>query len=128
MLWQGVESHHTHTHIYTHTHCDTHTRQTHVLTHALIHTLATNLCTHIHCDTHTHDELAHTDLPSPTMASIAELQNIYIKMFRATLPTDLGYTYEELKTMDSVAVTLVPEKQGTVFKHVEYLIQSKVRE
>lgn len=35
-------------------------------------------------------------------------------------------SYEELKAMDEVSVTLIPEKKGMVFKHVEYLVESKV--
>ena len=49
-----------------------------------------------------------------------------MKLFRATRPTELGYTYEELKSMDEISVTLIPEKKGVVFKHVEYLVESKV--
>ena len=41
-------------------------------------------------------------------------------------PTELGYNYQELCGMDDVSVTLVPEKQGVVFKHVEYVVESKV--
>lgn len=51
-----------------------------------------------------------------------------MKLFRATRPTELGYTYEELKSMDEISVTLLPEKKGVVFKHVEYLVESKVKD
>ena len=49
-----------------------------------------------------------------------------MKVIRATRPTELGYSYEELKAMDDVSVNLLPEKKGMVFKHVEYLVESKV--
>ena len=49
-----------------------------------------------------------------------------MKVVRATRPTELGYSYEELKAMDDVSVSLLPEKRGMVFKHVEYLVESKV--
>ena len=49
-----------------------------------------------------------------------------MKVIRATRPTELGYSYEELKAMDDVLVSLLPEKKGMVFKHVEYLVESKV--
>ena len=45
---------------------------------------------------------------------------------RATNPTQLGYTFEELKAMDDISLTIMPEKKGMVFKHVEYLLESKV--
>ena len=51
-----------------------------------------------------------------------------MKLFRATRPTELGYTYEELKSMDEISVTLIPERKGVVFKHVEYLVESKVKD
>jgi len=41
-------------------------------------------------------------------------------------PTQLGYAYEELKAMDDIAITIMPEKKGMVFKHVEYLVESRV--
>ena len=29
--------------------------------------------------------------------------------------------------MDEISVSLLPEKKGTVFKHNEYMVESKVR-
>ena len=49
-----------------------------------------------------------------------------MQVLRATNPTQLGYTYEEIKAMDEISVTIMPEKKGMVFKHVEYLVESKV--
>lgn len=49
-----------------------------------------------------------------------------MRVLRATNPTELGYTYEELKGMDDISVTIMPEKKGMVFKHVEYLVESRV--
>lgn len=68
------------------------------------------------------------ELPSPTLASMSELRSSCMKIFRKTRPTELGYSYEELKAMDDVNVNLLPEKKGMVFKHVEYLVESKVSE
>ena len=68
-----------------------------------------------------------TELPSPSLGPIAEMRDSCMKLFRATRPTELGYTYEELKSMDEILVTLIPEKKGVVFKHVEYLVESKVK-
>lgn len=69
-----------------------------------------------------------TELPSPSLGPIAEMRDSCMKLFRATRPTELGYTYEELKSMDEISVTLIPEKKGVVFKHVEYLVESKVKD
>ena len=51
-----------------------------------------------------------------------------MEILRTTRPTELGYSYEELKGLDDVSVTIMPEKKGMVFKHVEYLVESKVRQ
>ncbi len=51
-----------------------------------------------------------------------------MQVVRATNPSQLGYSYEDLKTMDSITVTIMPEKKGMVFKHVEYLVESRVSE
>lgn len=66
-----------------------------------------------------------SELPSPTLASLSELKDICTKFYRGRIPTELGYTYSELKTMDDVSICLLPEKKGTVFKHNEYLVESK---
>ena len=67
-----------------------------------------------------------SELPSPKLASMSEVRAACMKVLRATRPTELGYSYEELKAMDDVSVSLLPEKKGMVFKHVEYLVESKV--
>ena len=67
-----------------------------------------------------------SELPKPNLASVSELRDICMKVLRATRPTELGYTYEELKSMDDISVTIMPEKKGMVFKHVEYLVESRV--
>ena len=58
---------------------------------------------------------------------MSDLRSACMKVMRATRPTELGYSYEELKAMDDVIVNLLPEKKGMVFKHVEYLVESKVK-
>ena len=67
------------------------------------------------------------ELPSPELASLTELKDIRSKFYRKTRPTELGYSYTEIKAMDEISVSLLPEKKGTVFKHNEYMIESKVR-
>ena len=67
------------------------------------------------------------ELPTPTLASPAEIQAILTRFFRAAKPTELGYTYDELKALDEIKVTLIPEKKGTLLKHTEYTVESRVR-
>lgn len=66
-----------------------------------------------------------SELPTPTIATVAELRDTCLKLHRVKEPTELGLVYDELRSMDDVSVTLVPEKQGVVFKHVEYIVESK---
>lgn len=68
----------------------------------------------------------HIELPVPKLASLSELREHAMKVLRVTRPTELGYTYEELKSMDDISVNILPEKKGMVFKHVEYFVESKV--
>ena len=70
---------------------------------------------------------ASSELPIPKLASLSELRDMCMQVLRVTNPTQLGYTYEELKALDDISVTIMPEKKGMVFKHVEYLVESKVR-
>ena len=67
------------------------------------------------------------DLPSPKLASLSDLKDICSKFYRSTVPTELGYTYDQIKSMDDIVISLLPEKKGTVFKHNEYMVESKVR-
>ena len=79
--------------------------------------------TTVHCD---RSLVSTAELPSPTLASMSELRSSCMKILRKMRPTELGYSYEEIKAMDEVNVNLLPEKKGMVFKHVEYLVESKV--
>lgn len=67
-----------------------------------------------------------SELPKPDLAPLAELHDMCMHVLRATNPTQLGYSYEELKGMDDISITIMPEKKGMVFKHVEYLVESRV--
>ena len=53
---------------------------------------------------------------------------MWARFNRATNPTDFGYSYEELKGLDDITVTLLPEKKGTLLKHNEYQVESRVRQ
>ena len=68
-----------------------------------------------------------TELPIPTVGQLAEVKELCSRFIRATNPTELGYTYDEIKGFDDVNVTLLPEKKGNLLnKHNEYTVQSKV--
>lgn len=57
---------------------------------------------------------------------MAELKDVCARFTRATNPNELGYTYEQLKSLDDIHVSLIPEKKGTLIKHNEYLVESRV--
>ena len=65
-------------------------------------------------------------LPIPTLSTMVEIKDICDKFNRATNPNELGYTFEQLKSLDDVHVSLIPEKKGTLLKHNEYLVESRV--
>lgn len=65
-------------------------------------------------------------LPIPTLSTMVEIKDICAKFNRATNPNELGYTYEQLKSLDDIHVSLIPEKKGTLLKHNEYLVESRV--
>lgn len=65
-------------------------------------------------------------LPTPTLGSADELKAILVRFYRDNAPRVVSYTYEQLRDSDDVTVTLIPEKIGIVFKHVEYEVHSKV--
>eukprot|EP00731_Ephydatia_muelleri_P028501 Em0020g145a len=64
-------------------------------------------------------------LPTPTLGSADELKAILVRFYRDNAPRVVSYTYEQLRDSDDVTVTLIPEKIGIVFKHVEYEVHSK---
>ena len=63
----------------------------------------------------------------PVLGSTSELHGISVSILKGGGAVRLTQSYEELKAMDEVSVTLIPEKKGVVFKHVEYLVESRVR-
>ena len=67
--------------------------------------------------------------PYPAVSQLAEIKELCSRYIRATNPTELGYSYDEIKGFDEVNVTLLPEKKGSLLnKHNEYTVQSKVSE
>ena len=67
------------------------------------------------------------ELPKPQLGDLSDLKALSIKMRRQRAPNILGFTYSELKSLDTIKVELVPEKKGLILKHVEYEVSSKVR-
>ena len=67
-----------------------------------------------------------TEFPIPSLGGSGDIREICARYIRATNPTELAYTYEELKALDDIQVTLVPEKKGTLLKHNEYVVESRV--
>lgn len=65
------------------------------------------------------------DLPSPSLGNLAEMRKMCTRLFREAKPTELSFSYDELKSLDDIFVTLLPEKKGVVFKHVEYQVESR---
>lgn len=72
--------------------------------------------------------LCSPELPIPKLATASELRDSVMRLVRETVPTELGYSFEDLQQLDDITVTLAPEKKGMVFKYVEYVVESRVRE
>ncbi len=66
------------------------------------------------------------ELPVPKLGVTSELADISLSLLKGEGATRLVLSYEDLKAMDDISVALIPEKKGMVFKHVEYLVESKV--
>ena len=67
------------------------------------------------------------DLPKPSLGDLSDLKTLSVRHRRENNPNVLGYNYDELVTLDTVDVELVPEKKGIILKHNEYHVSSRVR-
>ena len=67
------------------------------------------------------------ELPKPSLGDLSDLKTLSVRQRRENNPNVLGYNYDELVSLDTVDVELVPEKKGIILKHNEYHITSKVR-
>ena len=67
------------------------------------------------------------DLPKPSLGDLSDLKSLSVRHRRENNPNVLGYNYDELVSLDTVDVELVPEKKGIILKHNEYHVSSKVR-
>jgi len=67
-----------------------------------------------------------TELPKPNLGDLSDLRALSYIVRKERCPTRLGYAYQELSELDTILVTLVPEKKGLILKHVEYEVTSQV--
>lgn len=66
-------------------------------------------------------------MPKPSLGDLSDLKSLSVHQRRENNPNVLGYNYDELVSLDTVEVELVPEKKGIILKHNEYHVSSKVR-
>lgn len=66
-------------------------------------------------------------MPKPSLGDLSDLKSLSVRQRRENNPNVLGYNYDELVSLDTVDVELVPEKKGILLKHNEYHVSSKVR-
>ncbi|XP_064406510.1 sorting nexin-8-like isoform X2 [Halichondria panicea] len=66
-----------------------------------------------------------SEMPVPVLGPTSELADISLSLIKGEGAVKLLLSYDDIKAMDDVSVTLIPEKKGMVFKHVEYLVESK---
>ena len=66
------------------------------------------------------------ELPKPSLGDLSNLKTMSTKHRRENNPNILGYSYDELKELDTIEVDLIPEKKGILLKHNEYTISSRV--
>ncbi|KAF8789697.1 sorting nexin-8-like isoform X1 [Argiope bruennichi] len=65
------------------------------------------------------------ELPKPSLGDLTDLRILSIRLRREKNPMRLGLTYHEVCALDTVQVSLVPEKKGLFLKHVEYEVTSQ---
>lgn len=68
------------------------------------------------------------ELPKPSLGDLSDLKTLSVRHRRENNPNVLGYNYDELVSLDTVDVELVPEKKGIILKHNEYHVSSRVRD
>ena len=113
-----------HIHVHIHIHADVHV-YAHVYVH--VHVYCSTVCNHIHAKSFFSLCMSNLELPVPMIGQLSEIRELCGRFVRATNPTELGYTYDEIKGLDDINVTLLPEKKGSILhKHNEYTVQSKV--
>ena len=71
--------------------------------------------------------LVFAELPKPSLGDLSDLKTLSVRHRREHNPNVLGYNYDDLVSLDTVDVELVPEKKGILLKHNEYHVSSRVR-
>ncbi|XP_071444211.1 sorting nexin-8-like [Hetaerina americana] len=65
------------------------------------------------------------ELPRPELGDLNDLKSFMQQYSRSSNPTHLGLNYSGIYELDSIEVTIIPEKKGLFLKHVEYQVHSK---
>ncbi|KAG8189274.1 hypothetical protein JTE90_019034 [Oedothorax gibbosus] len=65
------------------------------------------------------------ELPKPSLGDLTDLRILSIRLRREKNPMRLGLTYHEICALDTIQISLVPEKKGLFLKHVEYEVTSQ---
>ncbi|XP_023221676.1 sorting nexin-8-like isoform X1 [Centruroides sculpturatus] len=65
------------------------------------------------------------ELPKPSLGDLTDLRVLSIQLRREKNPTRLGLNYVEICALDTIKVTVLPEKKGLFLKHVEYEVSSQ---
>lgn len=60
------------------------------------------------------------------LGNLSDLRKLTVRVRRASHPTQLGYTYDELVTLDTLYLRIIPGKKGLILKHVEFILESHV--
>ncbi|KAL9956859.1 hypothetical protein ACROYT_G038406 [Oculina patagonica] len=71
------------------------------------------------------EQFVDSDLPKPSLGDLSDLKTLSVRHRRENNPNVLGYNYDELASLDTVDVELVPEKKGIILKHNEYHVSSR---
>ena len=65
-----------------------------------------------------------SELPRPNLGDLTEMRAASVRLRRERTPNVLGFSFQELSSLDQIKLELVPEKKGLILKHVEYEVTS----
>jgi len=69
------------------------------------------------------ENFAGQELPKPNLGDLESIKKLFYLSKRS--PTSLSITYQQCCDLDTIQVSLIPEKKGIFLKHVEYDVFSK---
>jgi sorting nexin-8 len=58
------------------------------------------------------------------LGNLSDLRKLTVRVRRQSQPTRLGYTYDELVSLDTLYLRIIPGKKGLIVKHVEFILES----